>query len=191
MSLLPARQTEQVNIDFITPFTQERGGCLSLGSLSGMTIVQYAYDPTDVIPFGIQLNDVEWMNLGRQYHRTYRGNGVMTDVPCSIVGVGIEGDWITDWLHIVGELMPGMDAYVGPSGTFTNDPSFGTLKIGEFRSVLKADPHIVVMRGLGFSREYMDPCTKEIVWENNPADQVKVITPGYAKIRVKFRYVQP
>jgi hypothetical protein len=37
----------------------------------------------------------------------------------------------------------------------------------------------------------MDPCTKEIVWENNPADQVKVITPGYAKIRVKFRYVQP
>lgn len=182
MSLKPLRQTEQVNIDFITPYTQERGGCLSLASVSGMTIVEYAFDPSGVIPFGIQLNDIEWMNLSRHYHRTFLG--YTTDMPCGIVGVATQGDFVTDWLYIVGNIYPGDNAYAGPSGTFTNTSSFGGLKIGEFRSILASDPHTVTMRGLGFSRQYIDCVTKALVWENNPADAVLVPTPGFAKIRI-------
>ena len=187
MSLKPLRQTEQVNIDFITPWTQERGGCLSLASASGMVFVEYAFEPSGVVPLGIQLNDIEWMNLSRQWHRTFTGIGVMTDVPCGIAGIGVQGDFITDWLHLVGPIMPGDAAYVGPSGTFTNSTSFGSDRIGTFLSPLTSDPHTVVLRGLGFSREYMDPCSHEIVWENNPADRQEIATPGYAKIRINNR----
>ena len=184
MSLQPLRQTEQVNIDFISPYTQERGGCLSIVQASGMYFAEYAHDPSGLFPMGIQLNDIEWMNLGRQFHRTFSHPAATTDVPCGTVGIATQGDFITDWIHLVGTVMPGDPAYAGPSGTFTNSASFGGLKIGKFIGVLKPDPHTVVMRGLGFSRQYIDPCDKVLKWENNPADAVHVITPGFIKIRV-------
>jgi hypothetical protein len=37
---------------------------------------------------------------------------------------------------------------------------------------------------VGFSRQFIDPCDKQLKWENNPADAIHVITPGYIKIRV-------
>lgn len=186
MSLKPLRQTEETNIDFICPWTQEKGGCLTYACVSGVMVAQYAFEPSGLFPIGIQLNDVEWMNLGRQYHRTFLG--YTTDMPCSIVGIATQGDFITDWLYIEGSISPGDNAYAGPSGTFTNTPVFGGRKIGEFRSILEADPHYVTMRGLGFSRQYIDPCTKQLVWENNPQDRVLVVTPGYAKIRINIGY---
>lgn len=185
MSLRPLRQTEQVNTDFICPFTQERGGCLSLGSASGMYFAHYAHNPSGVFPMGIQLNDIEHMNLTRQPHRGFLG--YTTDVPCGIVGIAVQGDFITDWLYILGNVYPGDNAYVGPSGTFTNSSSFGGSKIGEFRSGLTQDPHTVTFRGLGFNRQYIDPCTKALVWENNPADAIHISSPGFAKIRVNIR----
>lgn len=183
MSLRPLRQTQQVNIDFITPWTQERGGCLTLASASGMTFVQYCFDPVGAVPIGIQLNDVEWMNLSRQYHRGY-SPAATTDVPCAIVGIAEQGDFITDWIYLVGTVNNGDTAYVGPSGTFTNISSLGGLSIGTFISPLSPDHHMLTMRGLGFSREYIDCTTKQAVWENNPADRVLVESPGYIKIRV-------
>lgn len=183
MSLKPLRQTQEVNIDFITPWTQERGGCLTLASASGMTFVQYSHDPSGVVPIGIQLNDVEWMNLTRHYHRAY-SPAATTDVPCSRVGIAEQGDFITDWLYLIGTVGMGDTAYVGPSGTFTNISTLGGNPIGTFIGPLDVDPHFVVMRGLGFSREYIDCHTKLAVWENNPADRVLVHSPGYIKIRV-------
>lgn len=183
MSLKPLRQTGEVNVDFITPWTQERGGCLTLASASGMTFVQYCFNPVGAIPIGIQLNDVEWMNLTRHYHRAY-SPGATTDVPCSIVGIAEQGEFITDWVYLVGSVDNGDTAYVGPSGTFTNSSSLGGLPIGTFIGPLESDPHIVIMRGLGFSREYIDCRTKQLVWENNPADRVLVYSPGYIKIHI-------
>jgi|GEM_PF-3722819 len=184
MSLKPLRQTEQVNIDHITPWTQERGGCLSIVESSGMYIAEYAHDPSGLFAMGVQLNDIEWMNLSRQYHRTFSHPAATTDMPCGIVGIATQGDFITDWIHLVGAAMPGDPMYAGPSGTFTNTSSFGGVLIGKFIGVLKPDPHTVTFRGLGFSRQYMDPCDKQIKWENNPADAIHVLTPGYIKIRV-------
>lgn len=185
MGLKPIRQTEQVNVDFITPWTQERGGCLSLTFASGIDFVEYAFDPSGLVPFGIQLNDIEWMNLTRHFNRTY-SPGVLTDVPCGTVGVALQGDFVTDWVHVVGEIFPGDPAFSGPSGTFTNSASFGGLRIGKFIGSLRSDPHQLTMRGLGFSRQFIDPCTKKLTFENNPADAVHVLSPGYIKIRVDF-----
>jgi hypothetical protein len=184
MSLKPIRQTEQVNIDYICPWTQERGGCLSIVQASGMYFAEYSANPSGVFPMGIQLNDIEWMNLALQHHRTFSHPAATTDVPCGIVGICVQGDFITDWIYLVGDVYPGDDAYVGPSGTFTNSPAHGGEKIGSFRGVLQPDPHTVVYRGLGFSRQYVDPCDKVIKWENNPADRILIATPGYIKIRV-------
>jgi hypothetical protein len=185
MSLKPTRQTEQVNTDFITPHTQERGGCLSLAMSSGMWIAQYAVNPSGVVPMGIQLNDIEHMNLTLHPHRTFLG--YTTDMPCGTVGIGVQGDFITDWLHLVGPIAPGDPAYLGPSGTFTNSSAFGSRQIGEFRSALSVDPHAVTFRGLGFSRQFIDTATKLPIYENNPAHKQYVATPGFAKIRVIIR----
>jgi len=183
MSIKPIRQTQQVNIDFICPWTQERGGCLSLASASGTVFVEYAFDPAGAVPLGIQLNDIEWMNLSLHYHRTYRP-AATTDVPWSTVGIAEQGDFVTDWVYLIGPVNYGDTAYVGPSGTFTNLSSLGGTPIGTFIGSLEVDPHFVVMRGLGFSHQYVDCRTKQTVWENNPADRTLVESPGYIKIRI-------
>ena len=183
MSLQPLRQTEQTNICYPCPWTQERGGCATVANISGVYMTQYVFNPSGAFVAGIQLNDIEYMNLGRQYQRTYTP-GVMTDLPCGIGGIAVQGDFITDWIHLIGTVMPGDPAYAGPSGTFTNSTAFGGNRIGKFIGVLESDPHVVTMRGLGFDLKKMDPCTKQIVHENNPAHRVLVITPGYIKIRI-------
>ena len=180
MALLPIRQTQQVNIDFITPWTQERGGILCYAVASGIEFAEYSYLATGR-PFGIQLNDVEHINLNYQVDPRRLKD---SDLPFGTVGIGIQGDFYTDWIHIVGNLQMGDTAYVGMSGTITNDASLGGAIVGKFISPLKINPHRVVMRGLGFSRQYMDTITKQILWENNPADRVWVYSPGFAKIRI-------
>lgn len=186
MSLRPLRQTEQVNIDFISPWTQERGGCLSIVQASGMYFAEYAYNPSGLFAMGIQLNDIEWMNLSRQHHRTFSHPAAMTDVPCGIVGICTQGDFVTDWIYPIGDIFPGDKAYAGPSGTFTNSSSFGGQLIGKFIGTLDPDPHFLTFRGLGFSREYVDPYDKQVKWENNPADRIEVFSPGYIKVRINL-----
>lgn len=181
MSLLPIRQEGQVNISYPCPYTQEAGGILTFLQASGITFVQYAQDPKNTLPVGIQLNDIEWQNLTREFWRTITRR---TDVPFSVVGISTQGDFRTDWLYIVGSLNPGDTAYVGPSGTITNSATIGGPKIGHFISDLEIFPHLVTMRGLGFSRQYTDIITKNLIFENNPADRILVPTPGYASIRV-------
>jgi hypothetical protein len=181
MSLRPDRQTEQVDIEYITPWTQERGGCLTWANASGIDFVQYSHDASGVLPVGIQINDVEWVNFSRQpWKQRFRE----TALPCDIVGIGTQGDYVTDWLYLIGDIQSGDPMYVGPSGTFTNFAGLGNHVIGRFLGPLDPDVHEVTMRGMGFSRQYIDTCTKQLVWENNPDDRVIVTSPGYAKIRV-------
>jgi hypothetical protein len=179
--LRPLRQTEQVNIDYICPWTQEAGGILTYGSASGMTFAQYAYDPSGAKHIGIQLNDIAYVNFSREYWRQYFQ---MTEVPCGIVGVGVQGDFVTDWIHAVGTINTGDPAYAGPSGLFTNSPSFSGALVGKFLGPLESRPHVVTMRGLGFSREYIDPVTKALETENDPNNRVLVLSDGFIKVRL-------
>lgn len=183
MSLRPERQTQQVNIDFPCPWTQERGGILSWAQASGMYYAEYAFNPSGVKSIGIQLNDVENVNFTRQPFQQYLRD---MDIPCSRVGVATKGDFLTDWIYPVGTIQQGDVAYAGPSGMFTNSSNFGGQAVGKFLGVLQPKPHLVFLRGLGFSRQYIDSRTKTLVWENNPADAIRLPTPGYIKIRIDF-----
>lgn len=183
MSLKPIRQVEQVNVDFICPFTQERGGIASLLVASGMYMASYAYSASGARPLGIQLNDLQNIDLSRQIDPRRLE---MTDFPCGIVGLSMQGDYTTDWIYPVGTITTGDIAYVGPSGMFTNDSSLGGNEVGKFLSSVVSDPHTVTFQGLGFTREFVDPCDKTIKIENDPKDAILLATPGYIKVRVKL-----
>jgi hypothetical protein len=183
MSLLPARQTQQVNIDYPCPFTQERGGILTYVMFSGIQYVQYAPNPSGAKIAGIQMNDIENVNFVRQPFQQYIR---VMDLPFTIVGASRMGDYITDWIYPIGPIMNGDLAYLGPSGMITNSPSFGGDPVGTFLGPLQDDPHTVTMRGLGFSYEYIDPITKAHVIENDPKDAIFLATPGYIKVRIRW-----
>jgi len=187
MSLKPEQQMEALTLTYPTLNTSERGGILSLGTASGIQIVEYARNPSGAIPIGIQLNDVEHIDPSRQVDPRCLGRRV--DYSMALVGAATDGEFVTDWLCIAGTLMPGQKAYVGPSGTITNDNSSGGVRIGTFISTLTPDPHTVTFAGKGWSRQQMDPITKGIFTENDPANKILVITPGYAKVRIGFEYM--
>ena len=172
----------KVNTDYTCLQTQERGGILSIATSGGFTYAEYAVDPSGARPLGIQLNDIEFMDLTREYDRRSTRR---TDFPCGVVGAG-QGHIETDWLYLIGTVKAGDSAYVGPSGTITNYSALGGTRIGFFTSVLKSDPHLVTFKGLGLTYSYMDNITKQVVTENDPADMICISTPGYIKIRVNF-----
>lgn len=186
MSLKPDRQVETINLTYPTFNTSERGGILSLATVSGIQIVEYAREPSGAIPIGIQQNDVEHIDCSRQVHP--RALGRQVDFSLSLVGAATDGQFTTDWISITGTLKPGQQAYVGPSGTITNDSTLGGTRIGTFLSTLTPDPHVVVFAGLGWSRVQIDTNTKKQFTENDPADRILVTTPGFAKIRIRFPY---
>ena len=182
--LRPIRQIQALNLSFTTPWTQERGGILSHGSASGIAIVEYAANPSGAVPLGVQYNDVEWINQSYE-PSPYRIREV--EVPCGVVGAITQGEFETDWVHIVGSVFTGDSVYMGPSGTFTNSASFGGLKIGRFTGEFKPDPHLLTYRGLGFTRSYMQ--NGVVVIENDPNDRVLVLSDGYAQIRIDQRTI--
>lgn len=181
MSLRPDRQVQQVNVDYPCPWTQERGGLLTWTQASGIYFVQYAFDPSGVHFAGLQLNDIENVNFTRAPFQQYLRN---IDIPLARVGAATQGDFVTDWVYPVGTINQGDLAYVGPSGMVTNSSSFGGEIVGKFLGILQSDRHLVTLRGRGFSRQYVDPVTKALVWENNPADRQQLVSVGYIKVRI-------
>jgi hypothetical protein len=181
MALRPFRQVEDVyDNDLPVLATSERGGILSFASASGLNYVEYARNPSGVIPLGIQLNDIEWLNYEYQPHPHARD----VRLPYDCAKVAIQGIFETDWLLVSGQIYAGMPAYLGPSGTITNRTDFGSYRIGKFMSTLVDDPHTVTFAGLGFTRTHQEYQTHNIVTENNPANRITVITPGYARVRI-------
>ena len=183
MSLKPLRQEIQYDLSWITPWTQEMGGLLTFHTASGTTFVQYSHEASGVIPVGIQINDVEHVDYTREVPpQVLRRSSVV----CDVVGICNRGEFITDWIHLIGSVLPGDAMYVGPSGTFTNSATFGGSRVGKFIGTLKSDAHVVTMRGLGSSRQYIDPCDLNLYYENNPAHRTLVVTPGYIKVKIEL-----
>jgi hypothetical protein len=185
--LKPLRQVQALNIDFITINTSERGGILTIGSVSGLTIAQYAVDPAEAVPIGVQYNDVEYRDSSRQPF--VYGIPREVEVPYGIVGIATDGDYITDWIQASGTIINGDRAYVGPSGLITNNASLGGYQIGYFLGPLTPDPHVVIFSGKGFHREKMDPDTKRVVQENDPANRVFVLSDGFIKVRLNTAFM--
>ncbi len=181
MALRPFRQVEGIyDNDIPVLATSERGGVLSFAVASGLTYVEYARNPSGAVPLGIQLNDVEWLN--HEYQPYPHARDIRLPYDCAKVMT--QGTFETDWLVVSGQIYAGMPAYLGPSGTITNLPDFGGYRIGKFMGALIDAPHTVTFAGLGFTRTYQEYQTHNIVTENDKANRVTVITPGYARVRI-------
>ena len=191
MALEVNRQIHAVNVDYVGFQTSERGGVVSYGSASGMVILEYATSASGAIPLGIQLNDVEYLDLSKQIHPRKNRR---VEQPLGTMGVLTDGDFTTDWLSLTGTINTGDPAYVGPSGTITNDSTLNNICIGYFLGILRPEPHLVLFAGRGFDRLKMEngqaPGTKVLVYENNPADRIWVCSPGWAKIHIDQGVIQ-
>lgn len=185
--LKPIRQQHALTLDYCTPDTSERGGVLHFVEVSGIQMVRYLENPSGYFAAGIQFHDVEYIDYSRQVDP--RRNRETTD-PYSAVGIITNGEFITDWIHNPsGTIMPGTRAYAGPSGTITNVNTYGGCLLGYFMSTLTPVTKTLVYRGLGFSTSYMDPITKQVVTENDPANRTLVISDGHAKVRIDPAYI--
>jgi hypothetical protein len=181
--LRPIREIHQTNIDFFDIKTSEAGGIVCFAKASGIDYATYVTNPSGSVPVGLKLNDLENVNFSREpFPQRLR----TTDIPCGTIGIATEGDFETDFIRAIGPIFPGDKAYLGPSGLITNSTTIGADPVGTFLSVLKPDPHLVTIEGLGYSREFIDPGSKKVVMENDPADRRLANSDGYIKVRIKL-----
>ncbi len=137
MALKPLRQTQFQALNHVTPFAQERGGVLSLATLSGIEYAVYEFNPTSTtIPLGVMQHDTEQVDLYRaippwRSHSTY--------APFTPVPYIVKGSIITNAIDSkVTSITMNDPAFLAPSGLITNSTEYGTAQIGRFTSTLNA-----------------------------------------------------
>lgn len=182
MAIASEQQILDERADYVNPFQVERGGILSLTTLSGIQYVTYEPNPTqDTIPIGLQQHDQEEVDLFRAVApwRTRRAYPEFTPFPYAI-----QGTLIVNSIHPDADpalIMPGAPFYLGPSGTITTSSSFNSRKLGVFDSALNC-PSLRVPGGLGQSTLRVAGNAAIV----NP-DSVYIQTAGWARIRLHIR----
>jgi len=169
--------------DYVNPFQVERGGVLSLETLSGIQYATYVANPTQsTVPIGIMQHDQEEVDLYRAVApwRTRRAYPEFTPYPYIILGTVV-----TNAIHPdidPASVRPGAPAYLAPSGLITSVTTFNSRRIGTFDSLLN-DPSVSVPgnRNQGSS---MRVAGNEAIVNPQPAT---VPTAGWARIRVNIR----
>lgn len=167
---------KHINCDYASYDTAQRGGILTYASISGIDTARYHDNGYDLVPLGIQLQDVEYLPRNRN----------LKDVigQFEIMDILRKGQIVTNWILKVGIIAPGDTAFVGPSGLITNDSSFGGDVIGKFMTFFVPKIETLTYRGLGIRRTYQDPITKEIIFENDSRDVINITSTGYAKVSI-------
>jgi len=189
MGLRGLGQEFLINDYYEHPRSSERGGVLTLNSVSGIDYADYTPDPSGRMVIGIKLNDHWYTEPDRQPDPgLLRRANIVEDIARALY----LGEVITDWVHpdYVDSIKPGDTAYAGPSGMLVNDQAYGGGKIGTFRSTVGSayyglqnhDSYTVMWYGMGLTYEWTDPDTKEIV-QVNP-DQIYLSSGGWVKLRV-------
>ena len=181
------RQIFEVDFNFVQARAGERGGMVAFQELSGLYVVGYLADPSGVMPLGIQLNDVEEMNLGRQYHPGGIGRGQrIVDRPGTTVGLSKRCEIVTNFIHPAATPYSSAIAYLAPSGLITTDSSLNGPIIGYFLSDISNEPLNVSIYGGGWYREQVfkkDPDGWH--YETEGSLPTWITTPGFAKVRIK------
>lgn len=164
---------------FVNPFHCERGGILSLTTLSGIQYATYVSNPTEAtIPLGLMMHDQEAVDLYRANAPwvTHRAYPPYTNHPYLILG-----SVVTNAVHPAADpaaIMPGAPAYLAPSGLITVSPTYCSRRIGTFMSTLnQADLRVPGVLGASFLRVGGD---EKIV---NPV-RVMANTAGWVKINI-------
>ena len=172
------QQILDTRAEFVNPFHVERGGILSLTTLSGVQYATYVAAPTaDTVPLGMAQHDQEEVDAYRAnipWH-SRRAYPEFTAYPYII-----QGTVITNAIHPdvdTSKVRPGGPAYLGASGLITTDATFR--RVGAFDSLLN-DPTIRVPGGSSVGNSIMVAGHQAIV---NP-DPILVTTAGWARVRV-------
>lgn len=181
MSLAIQMQIMEKRVDYVNPFQVERGGILSLTSLSGIQYATYEPNPTEnTIPLGLMMHDQEEVDLFRAVPPWFwrRAYPEFTPYPYLILG-----EVITNAVHPdidPAQVLPGAPIYLAPSGLITCAPSYNSRRIGTFLSTLN-DSRLQVPGTLGASS--MRVAGNEAIVNPQPAT---VPTAGWVKIRINI-----
>lgn len=181
MALAMERQIIDIRRDYVNPFHCERGGILSLTTLSGIQYSTYVFNPdANTIPLGLQLHDQEAVDLFRANApwSTHDAYPEYTPYPYLIYGIVI-----TNAIHPHADpaaVMPGAPIYLAPSGLITCAPSYNPRRIGTFLSFLNQPGLPVPSLGpsvlrVGGDERIVDP------------QRVLVSTAGWAKISINIK----
>ena len=194
MGLKGLRTTSWINCEFPHTRTSERGGVLTLTTISGVPYAEYSINPSGLSVLGIKLDDHEWIEDLRQSDPT-RIRRVKEYF--STTRALVEGDIITDWVHpdYANSIKPGDFAYPGPSGTIINTTDYSTVRVGIFMSTVGAvhynlnhhDSYTVLLDGGGLVYTWQDPYDHIVKTIN--AVQIFVPIGGWVKLRVSLAYI--
>lgn len=167
--------------DYVNPFQVERGGILSLATLSGIPYAVYEPNPTqNTVPVGLMMHDQEEVNLFRAIApwRTHNAYAEFTNFPYLTMG-----EVITNAVHPAIDpsmVLPGAPVYLAPSGLVTCVPTYNSRRIGTFLSTLN-DSRLRVPATLGPSS--MRLAGNEAIV--NP-QRVMIPTAGWVKLRIQI-----
>jgi hypothetical protein len=182
MGLKPERHERLINTDYSHPHSSERGGALTINSVSGIEYADYSANPNGLAVLGIKLNDHWYIEEDRmpppdRIRRVETWYGIARAL--------YAGEVTTDWVHpdYADSITVGDVAYVGPSGLLVNDQVYGGGRIGQFTSnVGPHDSYVVQYNGLGLKYTWMNPQTKEV--ESINATNTMLSVGGWVKLRI-------
>jgi len=174
------QQILDTRADYVNPFHVERGGILSLTSLSGIQYATYVGAPdNNTVPLGLAQHDQEEVDLYRAappwtYARRYPE---YTSYPYIILGTVI-----TNAIHpdIDGStIVPGAPAYLASSGLITTVTTFSNRRVGTFDSLLNE-------ASLRISADTSNGSTLRVGGRQSIVDPepVTVPTAGWARLRI-------
>jgi len=176
------QQVFDMRAQYVNPFQVERGGILSLTTLSGIQYATYEPNPNEnTVPIGLMMHDQEEVDLYRALApwRTRRAYPEYTPYPYLILGVVI-----TNAIHPdidPSTVLPGAPAYLAPSGTITTTTTYSSRQLGRFDSLLN-DPTISVPGNKTAS--LMRVAGNMAISNPQP---VNIPTAGWARIRIHIR----
>lgn len=176
------QQIFDTRCEYVNPFQVERGGILSLETLSGIQYATYVANPTqNTIPIGLMQHDQEEVDLYRAAApwQTRRAYPEFTPYPYLILGTVV-----TNAVHPhvdPAAIRPGAPAYLAPSGLITANTTFNSRRIGTFDSTLN-DPTVRIPANAGTSS--MRVAGNQAIVDPQPAT---IPTAGWVRIRIHIR----
>ena len=169
--------------DYVNPFQVERGGILSLTTLSGIQFVTYEPNPTEnTIPIGLMMHDQEEVDLYRALApwTVRRAYPEFTPYPYLILGTVV-----TNAVHPHIDpacVRPGAAAFLAPSGLITCVPTYNSRRIGTFDSTLN-DPSVRVPANRD-SGSFIRVAGNEAIVNREP---VLIATAGWVRIHIHIK----
>jgi len=196
MALGAQREVYGMHLNFVAERAGEAGGIMSRVASSGYEVIGYLEDVACAQPLGIQLHNVEHMDLGYQYHPWLDRGVRRVSQPGEVVAICPHGVFDTNFIHPDASPHSGAKAYLAPSGLITNDPSFGGPLIGKFESDLNdmnvaglpiRSEYITVYGGGYVRTNYMKKVDRGKYEIQQPqVERVTLFSPGYARVRIQL-----